>query len=136
MSHNAPGPCRPEDIGDVYYRADSFPQPETTPHPSFPERERANAPPHSMPMVSASGCTAPIFLTEILKAGLPLPRTSGSPKWGAPASHSGVQEQRYDVSYNAWPDAQPERNVPYAPVIANPIQYLERSPGLNYLSFT
>ena len=59
MSHNDPEPRRPEDIGDGYYRADSFPRPETTPHPFLPEREHANAPPHSMPMVSVSGYTAP-----------------------------------------------------------------------------
>ena len=60
MSRDTPGPRRLRDISDGYYRGASFPHPETTPHPYFPERERANAPPHSMPMVSASGCTAPI----------------------------------------------------------------------------
>jgi hypothetical protein len=55
MDHNSRRPRRLGDFGDSYYRGDSFPQPETAPHPYFPEleRERANAP-HGLPMVSAS----------------------------------------------------------------------------------
>ena len=57
-----------------------------------------------------------------------------------PASHSGVQEERYDMSYNNWPDAQSEHNAPYAPVIASPISIpgmlSGAKTGLTWLSFT
>ena len=56
MVHISPRPCRLGDFGDRCRGGGSFPQPETAPLPYFfeLERERANAPPHGLPMVSAS----------------------------------------------------------------------------------
>lgn len=117
------------DNGNNFYRGDPLPQPEVTPQPYLPERERANAPLHIMPVVSVF----PIYRTRL---GLDDKRfeaapphcTSFSPQWNAPALHSNVQEQRGGVLYNVWPDAQ--RNLPFvdfSPAKARLISIHERS---------
>jgi len=50
------------DVGDGFYRGSSFPQPATTPQRYPSQRERVNAPPHSMVVVSDPGSGRVSFL--------------------------------------------------------------------------
>ena len=133
MAHNS---TRREN-GNYFYRGDPLPQPEATPQPYLPERERVNAPLHGMPVVSVFPiCRTRLGLDDKRFEAAPPHCTSFSPQWNAPALHSNVQEQRGGVLYNVWPDAQ--RNPPFVDFScakARPISIHEHSLKLKAKSF-